>query len=203
MGKSDPIIFLEYYEMTRHLKPTSIAFLGFSGSNAYTDTFECVDKQFFDISLGNWDINSDWSLGRKFDLVVSTRCPYFARDPAAFVTKCKEHGGRVFLDWGLGDHWRFKIFKTGWVRFGEHEYAYKDDNFLHSCLWRSEFHDDPTVRQFWASVTDNNHFGYAKGIDINTVVRREVPAIVDYEFESIRFRFLWPESPQLYIMTLV
>lgn len=205
MGKSDPLIFRDYIEMTQQLRPSSIAFLGFSKPNAFTDTLNAETKHFYDLThIVKWDINSDWTLDQKYDLIVSTRCPYFARDPQTFLRKCKESlnpGGRIFVDWGLGDHWRFDKFKVGWVRDGEQEHAYAPGNFLHSCLWRKEFADDPVVRQFWSHV--RGRFGYSVDEDLDQVVRQEIPSLIDYEFEKIRFRFLWPETPQLYIMTLI
>lgn len=207
MGKSDPIIFNEYLTLLdQHcgLRYDSIAFLGFGQENAFTTMLQAPVRDFYDLSLGNWDINDTWVLPKSYDLVISTRCPYFARDPHDFVERCRASlapGGTIFLDWGLGDHWRFDRFKVGWVRDGEHEFAYAPDNFLHSCFWRPEFVDDLEVKRFWSNV--QGRFGYQRTESLNDIIRVEVPSIIDYGCKEIRFKFLWPEAPQLYIMTLI
>lgn len=202
MGKSDSIILPEYIKLTSGLKPECIAFLGFSNSNAFTDSFN-ADKEFYDLSNG-WNINDEWSLRQTYDLIACTRCPYFSRDPVDFLDRCRRHlnpGGRIFLDWGLGDHWRFKKYKVGWVRDVEHEYAYVPDNFLYSCLWRKSFEHNLVVQDFWNNV--RGKFGYSDSDSLDVIVRQEVPKVIDYEFEKIKFKFLWPDLPQLYIMTLI
>lgn len=204
MGKSDPIIFAEYARILEGVQYKSIAFLGFTEDNVFAKSLKAEKKDFYDLSLGNWNINDDWKLKQTYDLIVCTRCPYFARDPKLFVAKCREHlnpNGHALLDWGLGDHWRFSNFKVGWIRDGEHEFAYRPDNFLYSCFWRSEFADHPVVKQFWSHVSGK--FGYSQSDDINSVIRLEVPVIVDYDFKAINFKFLWPDAPQLYIVTLL
>lgn len=203
MGKSDSIVFAEYRELLRGISADSVAFLGFQGENEFTRSIDARVRSFYDLALGNWDINSQWSLVDSFDLVVSTRCPYFASDPADFVNRCVAHtrpGGHVLLDWGLGDHWRFPNFKVGWVKDGEHEWAYNENNKLYSCFWRDEFSDEPEVKAFWDAVRLLHKYECSSVTD---VIRQEVPAIVVYAYEKIRFKFLWPDSPQLYIMTLI
>ena len=122
MGRSDPYIFDEYLkfltsEQVRLNESARVAFLGFQGHNDLTMAIRAKEADFYDLALGNWDINSDWELQhRDYDMIVSTRCPYFAKDPADFYARCKSHvrlGGFIFLDWGLGDHWRFEKFKIG------------------------------------------------------------------------------------------
>ena len=49
----------------------------------------------------------------------------------------------IFLDWGLGDHWRFKNYKVGWFKDGEHEWFYnKTSNDLYIRLFND---DEPTL----------------------------------------------------------
>ena len=141
MGKSDAIIFPEYVQALSQIdrKINSVAFLGFSAENSFTRRILCENRSFYDLSLGNWNINSDWSLDKKYDLIVCTRCAYFSNNPDQFIEKCKAYlneAGFALIDWGLGDHWRFENFKVGWVKDGEQEYAYNENNFLHSCYWR-------------------------------------------------------------------
>jgi SAM-dependent methyltransferase len=189
--------------MIHELMPKNVAFLGFDSENEFTRTLPGVHT-FFDLSLGNWEINSAWTLPSSYDLIVSTRCPYFACDPADFIRRCQRHitnKGNIFIDWGLGDHWRFPMYKVGWVRNGEHEFAYSNNNYLHSCLWRSEFQDVPEVIKFWDHI--RGRYGYDVDAKLDDVVKAEIPSIVDYKFDKIKFKFLWPDSPQLYIMTLL
>lgn len=207
MGKSDPIIFDEYKKILKknesHIE--SVAFLGFSCENDLTLSIKCKKRDFYDLSLGNWEINSDWSLGKSYDLIVCTRCAYFSRDPVKFIQKCKlslKSSGHALIDWGLGDHWRFPNFKVGWVKDNEHESAYSSENLLYSCFWRNDLEDDVEVKNFWKAVIDLN-VGYNVGESLSDIVRREVPSIVDYEFISLKTKFLWKENPQLYIITWI
>ena len=133
MGRSDQ--FLKPF-WGKHIKPEGLtALLGFSDNSKFNgDTY--------DLELGNWDINSDWSLPKKYDTIICTRCAYFAKDLDSFFRKCHEslnEGGLLFVDFGIGDHWRFSDYKVGWIKDGEHEYAYKKDNFLWSCIWDDKF----------------------------------------------------------------
>lgn len=205
MGKSDALIFPVYSEMLSDIAPASVAFLGFSGENSFTRTISSTGfRHFYDLSLGNWEINSDWKLASTYDLIVSTRCPYFSSDPKTFIKKCLLHtnaGGSVLIDWGLGDHWRFEKYKVGWVRENEHEYAYGDDNKLYSCLWRDEFLENEDVKTFQALI--RGRFGYSVDANLADIIKAEVPSVIDYEFDRVRFKCLWPESPQLYIVTII
>lgn len=207
MGKSDSLVFREYLNVLDGIeKPSNVAFLGFSGENYFTSQFVGCDKEFYDLQLGNWEINSDWNLGKRYDLLISTRCPYFSKNPENFVHKCKEHlnpGGHALLDWGLGDHWRFENYKIGWVRNGEQEFAYQKENFLHSCFWNDELLTDKSVLEFWNHVSSNPKFGYYPHDSLKTIVEKEVPFLVSYATEKTSCLFLWPEKPQLYITTLV
>lgn len=202
MGKSDAILFPKYHDMTAGLNPKSVALLGFASENAYTIQLP-GRHDLYDRALGNWDINADWKLRDSYDLIVSTRCPYFAKDPDKFFGLCAKYtntGGAIMLDWGLGDHWRFQKYKVGWVRDGEHEFAYADDNRLYSCLWRKSFENNDTVKRYRDLIA--GRYGYPIDVDLTQVVIDEVPSVVDYHFDEIRFECLWPEAPQLYIMTL-
>lgn len=206
MGRSDPYIFQEYLSMLEleSFKPSTCAFLGARGEDAFTSMIPGL-HDFYDLfSPGKpWNINDDWKLDKTYDLIICTRCPYFAKKPVEFIQACQRHlnpGGKILLDWGLGDHWRFSMYKVGWVRNGEHEFAYAPDNFLYSCLWRDEFQHDPEVMKYWNSVKER--FGYSH-MNISDVIRDEVPVIFDYEFKKIKFKFMWPDAPQLYIIVTI
>lgn len=207
MGKSDTIIFNEYKKILKKIESRieSVAFLGFTCENDLTLSVNCKIRDFYDLSLGNWDINSDWSLGKSYDLIVCTRCAYFSKNPKLFIEKCKDHlssEGHALIDWGLGDHWRFSNYKVGWVKDGEQEFAYNSENFLHSCFWRDELKEDEEVKKFWESVVELN-VGYDKKNNISDIVRKEVPQLIDYEAIEIKTKFLWKDNPQLYIITWI
>ncbi|NBW06483.1 MAG: hypothetical protein EBR82_00480 [Caulobacteraceae bacterium] len=205
MGKSDPYIFQEYRSALEGVAANSIAFLGFQQENYFTQTLRANEKHFYDVTLGNWDINSEWKLSQNYDLIICTRCAYFSQNPDDFVLRIKRYlnpQGSSLVDWGLGDHWRFKNYKVGWVRDGEHESAYFEDNFLHSCFWNDTLLEDQEVQKFWSAVKQNPKFGYRDSDSLFDVVRQEVPRITTYDCKKIINRFLWPESPQLYTITL-
>ncbi len=208
MGKSDPIIFKEYTSFfdSKTSSCDSIAFLGFDQENSFTLGIEAPTRHFYDLRLNNWNINDDWSLKQNYDLIVCTRCAYFSEDPSRFIEKCKQHlntNGHALIDWGLGDHWRFNKYKVGWLRDGEQEYAYQPKNFLYSCYWNESLRKDSNAKLFWNHVLANKDFGYTSADTLDEVVKREVPNLVNYDVKKFKTIFLWPESPQLYIITLL
>lgn len=206
MGKSDTAIFEEYSSILKNINADSVAFLGFHQENAFTNKLNIPIKHFYDLSLGNWNINDDWLLQQSYDLIICTRCAYFSKNPQIFIDKVKSHlsvGGQALIDWGLGDHWRFRQYKVGWVRNNEQEYAYQPDNFLYSCFWNQEVSELNDVKQFWEAVKSNKKFNYSLESSLDDVVKREVPKLVDYKYKQLKTKFLWPESPQLYIITLI
>jgi SAM-dependent methyltransferase len=206
MGKSDSFIFDEYEKILSGVQASSVAFLGFSKENEFTRKIRAPVRDFYDLSLDNWNIKEDWQLRCKYDLIACTRCAYFSDEPAVFVNKCKEHltkDGHALIDWGLGDHWRFSDYKVGWVRNGEHEHAYGQNNLLSSCYWRDDLVDNENVKAFWDAVRQDPARGYSDKSSLTDVVREEVPKLVDYPVKKLAIKFLWPDSPQLYIITLV
>jgi len=206
MGKSDPYIFSEYASILPKFDYQSIAFLGQHKDNQFSNLLTSSVKHFYDLQLGNWEINSDWYLQQKYDLIACTRCAYFSKDPEVFIKKIKQHltnDGIALVDWGLGDHWRFENYKVGWVRDGEHEFAYNQNNFLYSCFWNDKLLNHKEVQSFWAAVKNNSRFSYKDSETLNDVVKNEVPELVEYNCKKIVTKFLWPESPQLYVITLI
>jgi SAM-dependent methyltransferase len=206
MGRSDPIVFSSYMSMLPKKKYKRACFLGFSSGNNFTDSIDASVRYFFDISLNSWDINEEkWNIGNEYDLIVCTRCPYFSKDPIAFFKKCYDAlspGGTIFVDWGLGDHWRFPEYKVGWKKGEEQEHAYFKDNFLWSTVWHDEFLNHPEFSKFEKWV---EKFGYK---NVKDSIMKEVPVVsnlldVNHLFD---FRYnlltLWEEKPQLYIMLL-
>jgi SAM-dependent methyltransferase len=182
--------------------------LGTSGPNPLTDSIQAHQKDFYDLTLGNWEINSNWNIPQqKYDLVVCTRCPYFAEDPTLFIKKClaiTKRGGLVFADWGLGDHWRHEQFKVGWIRGGEHERVQYGQHIskLYSCYWDDVLENDPNVKAFRQNII---RFGYDQNLTMGDIIRYEVPAILRPSSigpAKVNTLFLWPDAPQLYISTL-
>jgi SAM-dependent methyltransferase len=152
-----------------------------------------------------WEINSEWKLNGKYDLIVSTRCPYFAKNKMQFLENIKRHltdEGEFFLDWGLGDHWRFKNYKVGWKKDGEHEWAYGENNFLWSTFWCKSLVVDDEVQKFenWINPWYENEY-------LDHIIYREVPVVfenIDFSLAGLQIvkthtKALWPDVPALYI----
>ena len=207
MGRSDSVIFKEYLNTIPKKEFQMAAFLGFPGENSFTKNISASEKHFYDLSLGNWNINSEkWDISEKYDLLICTRCPYFAKDPEAFVKKCNDimaPDGIILLDWGYGDHWRFENFKVGWVKDGEQEFAYNSENMLWSGIWNKCFERDPSFLLFSERV---KKFGYQNVSDVIEGIHSETPKIMDISyflnFFSLECKLvsLWDDLPQLYII---
>ena len=194
MGRSNEQIIPFYHQ---HIEPKGqTGLLGFSENSIF-------DGDLYDLSLGNWNINEEWVLSKKYDTIICTRCAYFAKDPHGFIKRCHDYlnaGGTLYVDWGLGDHWRFPNYKIGWVKDGEHEYAYSNDNFLWSTVWSDDFLKDPQFRLFQSRV---KKFGYEH---IKSAIFEEVPNILNINYVEKFYKTyynmisLWEDLPQLYIL---
>jgi len=196
VGRSDNYI-IPFYKSIIQARGR-VALLGFSNNAWFSE-----DVDLYDMSLGNWDINSEWELDRIYDTIVCTRCAYFAKDPEGFIKRCYDYlspGGLLYVDWGLGDHWRFENYKIGWVKDGEHEYAYKGDNYLWSTVWDESLLNDSGFKIFSKRV---EKFGYK---NIKEAIHDEVPKILNVETIKKYFNTfyitlaLWEDLPQLYII---
>ena len=195
MGRSNQFLFPFYKQ---HIKPKGdVALLGFTENGLF-------DGDLYDRSLNNWNINSEWELEKKYDTIISLRCPYFSRNPEDFIKRCYENlneGGKLYVDWGLGDHWRFKNYKLGWIKDGEHEYAYGENNFLWSTVWDDSFCAHPDFELFVARTAK---YGYKE--NIKQSIFKEIPKVLKintikkYFDISYNIRALWPDRPQLYIL---
>jgi len=199
MGKSDGHLFPWYKSILdiHQVGNGKTALLGFRDSPPFIQG-DCYDKE-----LNNWDINSEWELPELYDVIISTRCPYFANDPIDFMRRVHASlnpGGRILIDWGLGDHWRFQNYKVGWVKDNEHEHAYGEDNKLWSALWHNRYLMDPEVRRFVHWIKDKGYDG-----DLTDTICKEVPNVLaeyhvnEYFNYQVYFKALWKEAPALYI----
>ena len=199
MGRSDPFVFTFYKDNIKPIGRTAL--LGFTDNILFKGDL-------YDLQIGNWNINSDWRLNRKYDTIISLRCPYFSKEPKKFIDKCYEHlndDGQLCVDWGLGDHWRFQKYKVGWVKEGEHEWAYEKDNFLWSMIWDDSFLSDKTFKEF---VRMTRNFGYHEH-NIKEQILEEIPSILELSYVQEKFKktkvkmlTLWGAVPQLYCLIM-
>ena len=194
MGKSDPFIYRLY---TDNINPRGeVAQLGSTDNRLFRG-------ELFDRGLGNWEINSDWQLGSKYDTIICTRCAYFAKDLTNFFKKAFDHleaGGTLYVDFGIGDHWRYDNYKIGWVKDGEQESAYWDDNFLWSSVWDDSFMEDSHFEKFCEFVEKKGYTDVKKSIfdEIPEVLElNEIEDMFDVTYETLT---LWEESPQFNVL---
>ena len=207
MGRSDPSVFSFYANTLGHesfkTKYRNIAFFGFSKENNFTKWLKSSERDFYDLGLDNWEINKfPYTVEKSYDLIVCTRCAYFCKDIDQMMNEfysILNPGGRILVDWGLGDHWRFEKYKVGWVKDEEHEWSYDKENYLWSTIWDDSFLNSRDVKDFQSNIRN-------KGYNcLKTAIIDEVPVVRDLEmfssFDSITVNFLslWPESPQLYL----
>jgi len=195
MGKSDKYI-IPFYKEKISQTDSPIALLGFSNNDMF-------DGDLYGLSLGNWNINSEWELDKKYNTIICTRCAYFAKDPEDFITRCYNslgENGLLYVDWGLGDHWRYKDFKVGWLKGEEHEGHYFDGNFLWSTVWDDSFLEDGECKRFSKAI---KKYGYE---DLKASVKKEVPYMLTLNFVKkyfdVRYDILTIEEPylQMYIL---
>ena len=193
MGKSNGIL-LPWFK--KHIKTKGkVALLGFTNNDLFQG--DLYDKQ-----LNNWDINSWWNLNSKYDTIVCTRCASFAMFPSDFIMNCHHHlndGGMLYVDWSLGDGWRFP-FKVGWVKGNEHEWAYEKNNRLWSTVWDDEFLNHPQTKQFEKFI---KKYGYD---DLKKAIYEEVPHVLElYKMRcnfNVEYELLSFDEPttQMYIL---
>ena len=216
MGKSDPYVYRFYLDnLFDHPnfdenKIRKVGFFGFRGESNFTSMIPGEERYFYDLSLSNWDINEfPYRCEKDLDLIICTRCAYFAKDPVlmmeSFYDLLKEKG-IILIDWGLGDHWRFENYKVGWLKNGEQEWAYREENYLWSSLtcadkYQRDINNLDGVKEFSRNI---RNFGYE---DIWEAINLEVPKkIFLNDIVKIGFNFkltslsLWPERPQLYFL---
>jgi len=197
MGNTDKII-IPFYKS--HIKPEApTALLGFTNNNMF-------EGDLYDVGLGNWDINTweePYCLPKKYKTIICTRCAYFAMTPECFLGFCHnslEEGGMLYVDWGLGDHWRFDNFKVGWQKDGESEYGGKPEYRLYSAIWDESFLDHPQCKIFIEAIKEH---GYD---DLKKAICDEVFAVctLDYIRESfeVDYDILTTTKPylQMYIL---
>jgi hypothetical protein len=187
MGDNDRRI-IPFYKQNIHPVP-QVALLGSPDNSKFEGTT-------YDLQLGNWNINSDdWDIPQKFNTVICTRCAYFAKSPMDFFRKAYgilNKGGKLYVDWGLGDHWRFPNYKVGWVKDGEQEFAYAESNYLWSCVWDEKFEQENCIIQFKESVS---RFGYS---NITQAVYKECPSVCHFDCVKNANLFSFSEPKMIY-----
>lgn len=200
MGKSNKYLIPIFKNLFPKKKP--IALLGFVKIPDFIENKNNIDL--YDLSLQNFDLNSDWKLKRKYKSIICTRSLYFCKDPKMFFIKCKKYlddDGEILVDFFYGHGWtRFKNFKVGWVKNGEHEWEYKENNFLWSGIWCDSFLKNNQVKLFAKRIEKH---GYT---DLKKAVQDEFPSLITLDklkemFTDININFLalWEDMPQLYI----
>ena len=156
-----------------------VALLGFTNN-------EYFDGDLYDRQKQNWEINGKWKLNKMYNTIICTRCAYFSKDPEDFIKRCRENlnsGGRLYVDWGIGDHWRFQNFKVGWVKDGEHEFAYGSDNLLWSGVWDDSILDHVECKKFQNEIQKK---GY--GRDLKKYIYDEIPHVIELSSINRYFR---------------
>ena len=208
MGKTNSKIFPIYKQKALELGITEedhVAAFGCTEQPTWLDN-HC---DLYDEQLGNWEINSLFPQGEsKYDAVVCTRVAYFAKDPLKLIGqfhRLLKPGGRLLIDWGLGDHWRYNDFHIGWNhKTGMMEEAY--GNKLHSAIWTPTLDDDPQVKAF---RHDCEKLGYDSDNEIGMydILNAEVDCVRDVsEFLpmlsdcTLSAHAFWPDAPQLYMI---
>ena len=198
MGRSD-LLLSEIYN-TGFPRTPPVAILGDT-----RNVFNIEGVDLYDLQLKNFDINADWRLKHKnYNSIISTRCPYFSKQPEQFIIKCHEHlqeNGQIFFDMGIGAHWSKynNNFKIGWKKGDEHEYEYQEGNYLYATVWDDSFLEDEQYILFSDRV---KRLGYN---DTKQAIFDEVPSILTLDFIKQYFDIeykllaLWVDYPQLYI----
>ena len=185
MGMSDPILYEKLY-YPNIIPEGEVALLGFTNNQRFKGDL-------YDLQLGNWNINSDWKLEKKYDTIICLRTAYFAKDPVNFIKKCYESlndGGMLHVDWGLGDHWRYENYKIGWLKDGEQEQAYEEGNYLWSTVWDNE--KIGNNEEFLVFKDICKEYGYDK---INKeLIYKEVPNILTYQDIEKHFSIIEQQS---------
>lgn len=209
MGKSDNIVISRYKNIISDNKWNSIGFFGYPKSSSFTNWFESDTKDFYDLKNNNWDINAyPYKHDNNYDLIVCTRVAYFCKNPELMIENFREMlkpGGKIIIDWGLGDHWRFDNYKIGWVKEGEHEWAYNENNFLWSTIWHDSFIEHPEFILFSKYVANK---GYTSN-EVTEAIRKEVPVVMQVDKLSKDFDILidmytlWADMPQIYFTLLL
>lgn len=178
-----------------------------SGKVGYLGDRDKPDGDCYDLSLGNWNINDKWALRDKYDTLICTRTAPFASSPLDFLERCHtslNEGGVLYVDWLYGEHWRFPMFKVGWLRNDEQEHAYEYANYLWSGVWDDSFMDHPAVEEFDYAIKKSGY--YSSSETLPSIMKNEVPSLLGLgamrEFFEIEYSFLYCDAvaPSLYVL---
>lgn len=115
MGKTDSILIPVYEKiMRKHIRDT-VTFFGSTNKDKLAQHIRSA--KFFDLQLGNWDINKPWNV-EKTSKVICLRTSGFAVSPNLLVEKfsnCMDKNGILMIDWTMGsDHYARDSKKWTW-----------------------------------------------------------------------------------------
>jgi len=181
VGVSDNIIYYNLFHPVIEPKGAT-ALLGFSDNTKF-------EGDLYDLQLGNWNINSDWTLNKKYETIICLRVAYFAEKPKEFLKRCYnslEDGGYLYVDWAMGDHWRDPPFdfKIGWFKNGEHEYAYEEGNYLWSgffdrALYTTLYNTSKAFAYFRSCLPKKYKIDTIE--ELEKILVEEVPSLISFE----------------------
>ena len=207
-GRSKDYLMPIYTKLITNLVSNSsvhkVACLGAPGPYFVSDLAKkiCgINCDFYDLGLGNWNINSAWHLPNKYDFIFCTRCAFFSRNPLDFIKKCHQnlnHKGLLLVDWNFGH--KFDGYRIGCVKDGLHEHdEHAPDNFIWSGVWNDNFKDHPQFKLFEKRT---KKYGYT---DVPKAIKKETPSLLNTDDISRYFEVetellsLWEDDPLLYI----
>lgn len=188
MGVNDPTVFGFYRKEITVKQPCAL--LGATNNRLFAGDL-------YDITLGNFDINSDWYLKKKYNTIICTRCAWFAKDPADFIKRCHQslyRNGRLYVDWGLGEHFcRDKDFKIGWRKNDQQDVIHYEirtpdarqeyDSHLWSVVWSDIIMKHEQCKIFIEAI---KKYGYN---DLKEAVYEEFPVVLKLESIMSYFTF--------------
>ena len=198
MGKTDAHLFPHYKRLFQK-KGDVVAIAGGTVRPPWLE--DCPAYELYDREIDGWSISNP-VLNTEYDNIICTRVAYFSDRPLHTIKTLAEHlkpGGQLLIDWGVGDHWRFRPYSVGWVRGQVHEWAYQEGNLLWSAYYDT---DMEYQHQFKANIKQHGYEGqlieHLRAECPELVLKSEIEALDIFEpFEATHIDF-WQDYPQLY-----
>lgn len=114
MGKTDSLIIPIYKRYLQKYFSDSVDFFGSTSKDKLCQNIKSA--RFFDLQIGNWNINTKWSI--QTSRAVCLRTSGFAINPNDLITsfsKNMDKNGILLIDWSLGsDHYPRESKKWTW-----------------------------------------------------------------------------------------